>query len=143
MLERETELTRQIIGAAIEVHKTLGGPGLLESVYKEALDEELRSIGLRVEREAPCPIVYKGKTLGAPLRIDLLVEGRIVVEAKAATANNPLFAARCLTYLRLRGLKLGLVINFGRKYVADGLERVLNPLAFSPEEAQSISVPNL
>ena len=137
MLENETELTRQIIGAAIEVHKTLGGPGLLESVYKEALAEELRNSGLRVEREVPCPIVYKGKTLGDPLRIDLLVEGEIVVEAKATTANNPVFAAQCLTYLRLRGLKLGLVINFGRKYVADGIERVLNPLAFSPEETRS------
>ena len=142
MLEHENELTRQIIGAAIEVHKTLGGPGLLESVYKEALAEELRRMGLRVSREVPCPIAYKGKTLGDPLRIDLLVEDEIVVEAKAAVANNPVFAAQCLTYLRLSGRKLGLVVNFGRKYVTDGVERVLNPLALSPEENQSIPVPN-
>ena len=142
MLEHENELTRQIIGAAIEVHKTLGGPGLLESVYKEALAEELRRIGLRVAREVPCPVVYKGKILGDPLRIDLLVEDEIVVEAKAAVANNPVFAAQCLTYLRLSGRKLGLVVNFGRKYVADGIERVLNPLALSPEENQSVPIPN-
>ena len=85
--------------------RTLGGPGLLESVYEEALAWELGQRGLPVERQKALPICYKGTTLADPLRLDLLVAGRVIVEAKAVIQYNPVFAAQCLTYLRLSGLK--------------------------------------
>ena len=128
LIMNENEISYKIIGAAIETHRTIGGPGLLESVYEEALTEELRLQGLMVERQVECPIVYKGKKLSQPLRIDLLVEKVIIVECKATMENNPLFAAQCLTYLRLTDLRLGMVINFGMKQLRDGIERVVNKL---------------
>jgi GxxExxY protein len=81
---------------------------------------------LRVERQVECPIIYKGQHLSQPLRIDLLVEGTVIVECKATVENNPLFAAQCLTYLRLSNLRLGLVIIFGMKHLREGIERVVN-----------------
>lgn len=125
-LVSDVNLTAQIIGAAIEVHKFFGGPGLLESAYEKALVAELRSRGIACERQVLCPVIYKGKQLDEPFRIDILVEGCVVVECKSATENNPLFAAQCLTYLKLKGLKTGLVINFGKKLLKDGIERVVN-----------------
>lgn len=125
---RENPLSQQIIGAAIEVHRTLGGPGLLESVYEEALAWELRSKGIKLQRQLAVPIVYKGQRLAEPLRLDLLVEDLVVVEVKAVAAFNPIFEAQALTYLRLMNLRLALVINFGAKYVKDGVHRVVNNL---------------
>lgn len=122
----DAELTGKIIGAAIEVHRILGGPGLLESVYEEALCHELSLRRINFKRQVDCPVVYKGATLATSLRIDLLVEDRLIIECKATLENNPVFAAQCLTYLRLSNLKLGLVINFGGKYIKDGIERVIN-----------------
>ena len=124
----ENEISKHIVECAIEVHRTLGGPGLLEDVYEEALAWELTQRGLRVERQVITPIVYKGKTLATPLRLDMLVEGLVIVENKATTAYSPIFEAQALTYLRLRNLKLALVINFGEKYVKDGIHRVVNGL---------------
>jgi GxxExxY protein len=124
----ENQVSKHIVDAAVEVHRTLGGPGLLEDVYEDALAWELQQRGLRVERQGAVPIVYKGRTLGSPLRLDMLVEGCVIVETKATTAYNPIYEAQVLTYLRLRGLKLGLVINFGEKLVKDGLHRVANGL---------------
>jgi GxxExxY protein len=124
----ENEISKHIVECAIEVHRTLGGPGLLEDVYEEALAWELTQRGLRVERQVITPIVYKGRTLGTPLRLDMLVEGLVIVENKATTAYNSIFEAQALTYLRLRKLKLALVINFGEKYVKDGIHRVVNGL---------------
>ena len=124
----ENELSYKIIGAAIEVHRTLGGPGLLESVYEEALSLELQQLGLQVERQVECPIIYKGQPLSQPLRIDLLVEKTVIVECKATLENNPLFATQCLTYLRLSNLRFGLIINFGMKHLREGIERVVNKL---------------
>ena len=131
--QREGELTdddisRLIVDSAIEVHRTLGGPGLLESVYEEALAYELASNGLTIARQAALPIVYKGNRLSTDLRLDLLVNGRVIVECKATTAFNPVFEAQVLTYLRLLELKLGLVINFGERLVKDGIHRVVNGL---------------
>ena len=123
------DITKDIIGCAIEVHKTLGGPGVLESVYQRALAYELQLLGHKVELERPCPVVYKGQDLSDPnhpLRIDLLVDDAVIVECKALSSYNPLFAAQCLTYLRLTGLKTGLVINFGLERLIDGIERVSN-----------------
>jgi len=124
----ENEISKIIVEAAIEVHRELGGPGLIECVYEEALVEELRLRGLTVERQLPVPIVYKGKVLGTPLRLDLKVNGLVLVDNKALIQYNPIFEAQLLTYLRLTRLKLGLVINFGERYVKNGIHRVVNGL---------------
>ena len=133
----ENEIARIIVDAAIEVHRELGGPGLLEDVYEEALAEELRLRGLRVERQISVRIAYKGRVLSRPLRLDMKVEGLVVVENKAVTEWNAIFEAQMLTYLRLTGLKLGLVINFGERVVKNGVHRVVNGLTddvdFSPK----------
>ena len=122
----ENQISKYIIDAAIEVHRTLGGPGLLERVYEQALVWELQRAGLLVERQLTVPIVYKGKTLADPLRLDILVEKKVIVENKATTNYNPIFEVQARTYLRLLNLKLAMVINFGEKYVKDGVHRVIN-----------------
>ena len=124
----ENQISRVIVDSAIEVHRTLGGPGLLESVYEEALTWELAQQGLLVERQKSVPILYKGKRLGTPLRLDLLVNDLVVIECKATAQYNPIFETQVLTYLRLMDLKLGLVINFGERLVKNGVHRVVNGL---------------
>ena len=124
----EHETSRSIVSAAIEVHRTLGGPGLLESVYEEALVWELRQVGCRVERQVQTPILYKSVMLSTPLRIDLLVNSLVIVECKAVSIYLELFEIQTLTYLRLRNLRLGLVINFGDRLAKDGIHRVVNGL---------------
>lgn len=124
----ENELSKIIVDSAIEVHRTLGGAGLLEGVYKESLFWELKSRGLSVEKELEVPIIYKGHPLASPLRLDLLVEKKLVIEAKAVVNYHPIFDTQVLTYLRLMNLKLALVINFGEKRVASGIHRVVNNL---------------
>lgn len=125
---RENEISKVIVESAIEVHRTLGGPGLLESVYEEAMACEIALRGLGVERQQAVPLVYKGRRLGGGLRLDLLVEERVIVECKATTAYNPVFEAQALTYLRLLDLRLALVINFGERLVKHGIHRVVNQL---------------
>lgn len=122
----ENRISKYIVDCAIEVHRTLGGPGLLESVYEEALAWELVQRGLTVERQVYVPIVYKSRTLADPLRLDLLVERLVIVEVKATTNYNSIFEAQALTYLCLMDLQLALVINFGEKYVKDGIHRVVD-----------------
>ncbi len=112
----------------MEVHKVLGGPGLLESVYEEALVFELRQRELDVQRQITVPIKYKGNTLSNPLRMDVLVGDKVIVECKALTAYNSVFEAQLLTYLRLTNLRLGLVVNFGEPLVSKGIHRVVNGL---------------
>ena len=124
----ENEVSRQVVDAAIEVHRTLGGPGLLEAVYEEALVWELEQRGLSVKRQVSLPIPYKGRILSTPMRIDIIVNDLVIVECKAVSLFNSLFEAQTLTYLRLTGLKLGLVINFGERVVKDGIHRVVNGL---------------
>ncbi len=124
----ENEISKVIVECAIEVHRTLGGPGLLESVYEEAHAWELVGRGLRVDRQVEVPIRYKGRLLATPLKLDLLVEKQVIVEIKATAAYNPIFEAQALTYLRLMDLRLALVINFGEKLVKDGIHRVVNGL---------------
>ncbi len=124
----ENDISRIIVDAAIEVHRALGGPGLLESVYEEALVEELGLRGLNVDRQQPVPLSYKGRLLATPLRLDLRVNGLVLVDNKAVGVFNPIFEAQMLTYLRLTRLKLGLVINFGERLVKDGIHRVVNQL---------------
>ena len=124
----EDKLSSVIIGAAIEVHSTLGGPGLLESVYEEALIYELEVRGLSVERQKIVPIQYKNRTLANSLRLDVLVENLVIVECNAVLDYNSIFEIQTLTYLRLMNLRLGLVINFGEQYVRNGIRRVTNRL---------------
>ena len=124
----ENEISKIIVDSAIEVHRELGGPGLIEGVYEEAMVEELTQRGLHAERQVQVPIFYKGKRLGNPLRLDLKLNGLVLVDNKAVTQWNPVFEAQMLTYLRLTGLKLGLVINFGEQFVKNGIRRVVNGL---------------
>jgi GxxExxY protein len=123
----ENEISRYVVDA-VTVHRFLGGPGLLESVYEEALVWELNERGLLVQRQLSVPILYKGNKLASPLRLDMLVEKRVIVEVKAVITYNSIFEAQTLTYLRLMNLRLGLVINFGEKWVKNGIHRVANGL---------------
>ena len=120
----DNEITHEIIGAAIEVHKRLG-PGLLESAYEECLVHELRLRNLRVDRQVGLPVVYKETKLDCGYRLDLLVEGRIVVELKSVDCFAPIHEAIILTYLRLSGHKVGLLINFNVAILKDGVRRFI------------------
>ena len=124
----EDEISHKIIGGAIEVHRQMGGPGLLESIYEQALCWELRLRGLRVERQKLVPLRYKNIELESPLRLDILVEDKVIVECKSVEEYNPIHSSQALTYLRLSGLRLALVINFGERVVKDGIHRVVNDL---------------
>ncbi len=128
----ENEISKVILDAAIAVHTELGGPGLLESYYENALKHELQLRGLSVETQKPVPVVYKGKEIGEPYRLDMLVDGKVIVECKATEKNNPLFAAQVNTYLHLLNCRLGIVINFGQKRIMDGWERVANNMPQYP-----------
>ncbi len=122
---RDEELTHKIIGAAIEVHRHLG-PGLLESVYEDCLAREFSLRGIPYERQKPLPTVYKDLKLDAGYRLDFLVAGRIVVELKAVEALAPILEAVVLTYLRLSGCRVGLLINFHTPVLKDGIRRLVN-----------------
>jgi GxxExxY protein len=124
----ENSISRHIVQSAIEVHRTLGGPGLLESIYEEVLVWELKHLGLTVHRQFRVPISYKGRILAGSLRIDLVVNKKVIVECKALPRYCDIFEAQVLTYLRLSGCRLGLVINFGERMVKDGIHRVVNRL---------------
>lgn len=124
----ENELSKVIIGAAIEVHRELGGPGLLESLYEEALVFELMALRIPCQRQIGFPVIYKGHELERRLVLDLLVSDLIIVEVKATEENLPIHEAQLLTYLRQTNKRLGLVLNFGQKMLKDGLRRVVNGL---------------
>ena len=121
----ENPLSYKIIGAAIEVHRTLGGPGLLESIYESALCHELCIQGLKIKSQVPVEVNYKGAKIRDPLFLDILVEDRVIVEVKATVKENPIHEVQLLTYLRLTGLRLGLLINFGTRQVKEGIKRVI------------------
>jgi GxxExxY protein len=124
----EQDVSAIIVDSAIEVHRVLGGPGVLESVYEEALTCELQLRGMLVSRQSNVPIRYKGRVLKTPLRFDLLVEKCVIVECKAVEKLNDISQVQALTYLRLTDLRLALVINFGEKLVSRGIHRVVNKL---------------
>ena len=121
----ENEISKKIIGCAIEVHKELG-PGLLESAYQECLYYELKQAGMKVKKEKPMPIVYKEVKLDHGYRIDLLVEDKVVVEIKTVEGFNDVHTAQVLTYLRLGNYKLGLLFNFQTTILKKGIKRVIN-----------------
>jgi GxxExxY protein len=116
------DITDQIIGCAIEVHRHLG-PGLLESVYESALCLELKSVGLPFTRQVGVPVYYKGELI-AEHRPDLVVKEEVVVEIKSVEHFNPVFLAQMLTYLRITGLHVGLILNFNRPVMTEGVRRV-------------------
>jgi len=121
----DAQLTHEIIGAAIEVHRTLG-PGLLESAYEECLARELKLRRIPFERQKPIPLIYKDVKLDCGYRIDLLVDSRVVVELKAVEALAPVHDAVVLTYLRLSDCRIGLLINFNIAVLRDGIRRLVD-----------------
>lgn len=118
------DLTRTIIGCAIEVHKELG-PGLLDSSYEECLAYELTKVGLKIERQKPVPVVYKEIKLECRDRIDILVEDKVVPEIKTVDEFNPVHEAQILTYLKFSQKKAGLLINFNVLKMKDGIKRYI------------------
>jgi GxxExxY protein len=130
------EVTEAIIGAAIEVHRTLG-PGLLESAYQECLARELTLRQIAFEREKPLPLDYKGVKLDCGYRLDFLIADMVVVEVKAADSLPPISQAQLLTYLKLGGWKVGLIINFHAPLLKEGIKRlVLGLEEGTPKEAE-------
>jgi GxxExxY protein len=119
--ERDDLLTRKIIACAIEVHKRLG-PGLLEKLYQEAMVVEMDLSGLKVEKNVKVPVEYKGRAIGEYF-IDILVEEHVVLELKSVERHDPIFKAQILSYMKLTGKKIGLLINFNSKLVKDGIKR--------------------
>ena len=116
-------LTEKIIGCAIEVHKRLG-PGLLESIYESALCIELEHCGLKFERQPSLPITYRDRSIG-DLRMDIVVENSVILELKSVERIDPVFEAQLLTYLRMSGLKTGLLINFNSRLLHQGIKRLV------------------
>jgi len=119
------QITRQIIGAAIEVHKAIG-PGLLESAYQACLAFEVRQRGLKVEEQVPLPVLYKEVKLDCGYRLDLLIEDSVIVEIKAAEQLSPIHDAQLLSYLRMAHKHVGLLINFHIRVLKNGLKRIVN-----------------
>lgn len=123
----ENQISSKVIGACIEVHKQLG-PGLLESTYETCLDYELNELGFDVNRQIALPVVYKNVKLDAGYIIDLLINNKVVLEIKSVDALADIHMAQLLTYLKLKNLKLGLLINFNSVKFIDGIRRVVNNL---------------
>jgi len=121
------QLSNKILGAAIEVHKVLG-PGLLESAYEECLCHEIDLRGLRYERQKALPVIYKGRKLDCGYRLDMVVEDSIILELKCCEKIEPIHEAQILTYLKLSGLHLGLILNFNVTIMRDGIRRIVNKL---------------
>ncbi|EMR12145.1 hypothetical protein MPL1_11883 [Methylophaga lonarensis MPL] len=119
------ELTREIIGAAIEVHRHIG-PGLLEAIYEECLVSELQRKGLKLSNQHSLPLTYKGKQLNSVYRLDLLVENQVIVELKSVDNLSGLHKAQLLTYLKLARLRYGLLLNFNVPVMRKGIVRMLN-----------------
>ena len=120
----DNDITYEIRGAIYEVYKNLG-PGLLESVYEEALTYELQKRGLKVERQKEVPIHYDGHVLHTQLRLDLLVEGQVIVELKSVEEMKKVFSKQLLTYLRLLNKRVGLLVNFNTDNILSAMERVM------------------
>lgn len=121
---KESELTEQIIGGAIEVHKHWG-PGLYEEIYERSLCQELRLRGVTFESQVKLPLLYKGERVGNELRLDLIVQGKVIVELKAVKALEPIHEAQLLTYMKLTGCKVGLLINFTVPVLKQGIKRMV------------------
>ncbi|NJN24496.1 MAG: GxxExxY protein [Cyclobacteriaceae bacterium] len=123
----ENDISYSIIGAAMEIHKTIG-PGLLESAYESALAYELSELGLNVKHQVAMPFIYKGVVQEIGYRIDLMIDNKVIVEVKSIEKLAPVHFAQTLTYLRLSQLKLALLINFNGKTLKEGIHRIVNGL---------------
>jgi GxxExxY protein len=130
---RSADLTPEIIGAAIKIHRKLG-PGLLESAYEACLAYEVQHLGLCVERQKPVPLIYESVKLDCGFRADLVVEGRVAVELKCKEAIHPVDEAQLLSHLRLLGIPVGLLINFHVVLLKDGIRRMVNNYREPPAE---------
>jgi GxxExxY protein len=126
-MKEEDRLSQIVVNCALKVHRELG-PGLLESTYEVCLAHELRKAGLKIETQKALPVVYDGILLDAGYRIDILVEGILILELKSVEALSDLHLAQILTYLKLSKCKLGLLMNFNVKYIKNGINRVVNGL---------------
>jgi len=123
----ENEISYKIIGAAIEIHKTIG-PGLLESAYENALAYELREMGFDVVQQKAMPFIYKEVRQDIGYRIDLMINNKVIIEVKSVENVAPVHFSQTLTYLRLSNLKLALLINFNTKILKEGIHRIVNNL---------------
>jgi GxxExxY protein len=126
-VKKEDILSKTIIGAAIEVHRQIG-PGLLESVYEECLCAEFRESGVGFERQVVLPVNYRGRKLDCGYRLDLVIDKLVVLELKAVKRLEPIHNAQLLTYLRLSGMRLGILLNFNELLLENGIKRVVNNL---------------
>ncbi len=123
----ENEISYEVIGTSLKLHSALG-PGLLESAYEEALAYDLIKIGFNVQRQLPMPMIYKEVKMDIGYRIDLLINQKVIIELKSLEKLAPVHFAQTLTYLKLSGLKLALLINFNTKHLKDGIHRIVNNL---------------
>lgn len=123
----ENDISYKCIGAAIEIHKNIG-PGLLESAYENALAHDLKALGLEVKQQVSMPFIYKEVKQNVGYRIDLLINSKVIIELKAVESIAPVHYAQVLTYLKLSGLKLGLLINFNSKTLKGNIHRIVNNL---------------
>lgn len=123
----ENEISKIILDCCFKIHRELG-PGLLESVYEEVLSHEITKQGLRCERQVPIPVVYETVKMEIGFRADIIVEHKVIIELKSIEAVLPVHKKQLLTYLRISGLKLGLLINFNEELLKDGLTRIVNNL---------------
>jgi len=123
----ENEISKIIVDRCYKIHNSLG-PGLLESVYEELLAFELTKTGLNITRQQGLPVVYEGKKLELGFRADIIVENKVIIEIKSCEGLAPVHFKQLLTYLRITGLKLGLLVNFNEALIKDGMKRVVNNL---------------
>jgi GxxExxY protein len=123
----ENDISRIIVDVSYQIHVELG-PGLLESVYEEILCLELKNEGLNVERQKPLPVIWRGKQLDLNYRTDLIVENKVIIEIKSVQEIHPVHPKQLMTYLKLTGLKLGLLINFNSPLIKTGITRIVNGL---------------
>jgi GxxExxY protein len=121
----ENELSKLVIGCAMKVHSALG-PGLLESAYEECLFYEIAKQGAQVEKQKPMPLLYESVRMECGYRVDLMVGGKLIIEVKSVEALNEVHLAQILTYLKLSGCTLGLLLNFKVAHMRDGIKRVIN-----------------
>ena len=127
MIKEEDRLSKDIIGAAIEVHRHLG-PGMLESAYEKCLCKELEIRNIEFEKQKPLAVVYKGITLDCGYKLDVVVEGKVILELKSVNKFESIHDAQLLTYLKIEDLKLGILINFNVPVLKDGIKRIVNNL---------------
>lgn len=136
---RINDITKEIIDAGLMIHKELG-PGLLESVYEAILAYELSQRGLSVERQVPLPVIWKGMLIEDSFRADLIIEKKVLVELKSVEKLNPVHKKQVLTYLRVTGIQVGLLINFGNALFKDGIERIISSTKEPRSEGDDVDI---